>query len=89
MIEYQNINQELKIRVISASGQLIYLDDGSRWEIIPSKKTHPSMWSEGDTVYVFDPGYKKRIPSSEYKIKNVTRDEVAEGFVVLIKRDGS
>ncbi|HCM42205.1 MAG TPA: hypothetical protein PLY88_08805 [Candidatus Omnitrophota bacterium] len=87
MIEYTNINKELKIKMISTTKNLIFLEDGSRWEITLSKKGDASHWQEGDVVVIFDPGYQKRIPSSDYKIKNVTREEIVQAFVLAIKRD--
>lgn len=87
MIEYTNIDKELKIKMITTTKNLIFLEDGSRWEISPLKKGETIDWKEDEVVTVFDPGYLKRIPTSDYKIKNVSRNQTAKGFIITIHRE--
>lgn len=87
MIEYTDLDKEMKIKMIATTKKLIFLEDGSRWEIAPLKKGDVIDWKEGETVVVFDAGYKKLIPASDYKIKNVTRNETARGFIITIHRE--
>lgn len=86
MVKYQNLNKELKIVMISPSGNLVFLEDGSRWEVLLSKKTNPASWHEGERVCIFDPGHLKMIPTSEYKIKNIDRGEIAQSFVIACNK---
>lgn len=85
VVKYTNLEKKLKITAMSRSGNMVFLEDGSKWTIYPEKAADTQMWREGDLVHIYDPGHERRIPDRDYLMKNIDKGEVARCF--LFKKD--
>ncbi len=65
--EYANLDKEIRIR--KASGELIWLQDDSKWQMYLPALGNPGSWDIGDTVIVSH-GVSKST-SKIYQMKNI------------------
>jgi hypothetical protein len=65
--EDANLNMEIKIK--DTSDELIWLEDGSKWQMYPPTAGDPGPWDIGDVVIVIR-GVSKSM-SKIYQMKNV------------------
>lgn len=70
--EEEYVNLDTKIRIKKASGELIWLEDDSKWQMWSHLPRDPGPWDEGHVVIVTQRILKSM--SKKYQMKNVNTE---------------